>query len=161
VFESDVGLPPEHPSLAAPNGCPKLIFLYGNSLTSIVNGRVQRSREGLYFVGNRDSATRLHSSGGRIGIIGIEFFPQGAYPCFEIPMSTTANRLFEADTQAEALQEAKRWLRSLTRKERAQQLDGLPRGTKVERRITPAAKQPRPYEHPHYWAAFILTGDPG
>jgi AraC-like DNA-binding protein len=98
VFESDVGLPPEHPSLAAPNGCPKLIFLYGNSLTSIANGRVQRSREGLYFVGNRDSATRLHSSTGRIGLIGIEFYPHGAYPCFGIPMSKTTNRLFDADT---------------------------------------------------------------
>ena len=98
VFESDVGLPPEHPSLAVPNGCPKLIFLYGNSLTSIANGRVQRSREGLYFVGNRDSATRLHSSTGRIGLIGIEFYPHGAYPCFGIPMSKTANRVFDADT---------------------------------------------------------------
>jgi AraC-like DNA-binding protein len=98
VFESDVGLPPEHPSVAAPNGCPKLIFVYGNSLSSIVNGRVQRSREGLYFVGNRDSAARLQSNTGRIGFIGVEFYPQGAYPCFGIPMSKTANHLFDADT---------------------------------------------------------------
>ncbi len=98
VFESALGMPPEHQSLAAPNGCPKLIFLYENSLTSIVNGRVQLSREGLYFVGNRDSAALLHSSARKIGFIGIEFYPQGAYPCFGIPMSETANRLFEAET---------------------------------------------------------------
>jgi len=97
VFESAAGMPAEHQSLAAPNGCPKLIFLYGNSLTSIVNGRVQDSREGLYFVGNRDSATLLRSSAQKIGFIGIEFHPQGAYPCFGIPMSETANRLFEAE----------------------------------------------------------------
>jgi AraC-like DNA-binding protein len=98
VFESDIGLPPEHLNLAAPNGCPKLIFRYGNSLISMVNGRVHRRREGLYFVGNQDSAAPLQSSIGRIGIIGVEFYPHGAYPCFGIPMSKTANRVFDADT---------------------------------------------------------------
>jgi methylphosphotriester-DNA--protein-cysteine methyltransferase len=91
-------MPPEQHSLAAPNGCPKLIILYGNCLTTIADGRVQLSREGLYFVGNRDSATRLHSSPREIGFIGVEFYPHGAYPCFGIPMSETANRLFDADT---------------------------------------------------------------
>jgi AraC-like DNA-binding protein len=97
VFESDVGLRPEQQSLAAPNGCPKLIFLFENPLTSIVNGCVQHSREGLYFVGARDCPAVLHSSPHRIGFIGIEFYPQGAYPCFGIPMSETANRLFDAE----------------------------------------------------------------
>jgi AraC-like DNA-binding protein len=110
VFESAVGMPAEQHSLAAPNGCPKLIFLYGNSLTSIVNGRVQHSREGLYFVGNRDSAARLRSSARRIGFIGIEFYPQGAYPFFGIPMSQTANQLFEAETLFD------RWGRRATEK---------------------------------------------
>lgn len=98
VCESAAGMPPEQHSLAAPNGCPKLILLYGNCLTTIVNGRVQLSPEGLYFVGNRDSATILRSSSGKIGFIGVEFYPHGAYPCFGIPMSETANRLFDADT---------------------------------------------------------------
>ena len=65
VFESADGIPPERQSLAAPNGCPKIIILYGNCLTSMANGRVQISREGLYFVGNRDSATLLRSSPAR------------------------------------------------------------------------------------------------
>jgi AraC-like DNA-binding protein len=97
LFESANGLPPEHQSLAAPNGCPKLIFLDGNSLTSTVDGRAQNSREGLYFVGSRDRSALLHSSARRIGLIGIEFRPHGAFPCFGIPMSDTANRLFDAE----------------------------------------------------------------
>jgi methylphosphotriester-DNA--protein-cysteine methyltransferase len=97
VFESAVGMPPEHQSLAAPDGCPKLIFLE-NSLTSVVNGRSQVSRAGLYFVGNRSRPALLRSSAGRLGFIGIEFYPQGAFPFFGIPMSETANRLFDADT---------------------------------------------------------------
>jgi AraC-like DNA-binding protein len=98
VFESAQGMPPEQQSLVAPNGCPKLILLYENSLTSIVNGRVQHSREDLYFVGTRDCGARLRSSARRIGFIGIEFYLQGAYPFFGIPMHETANRLFDAET---------------------------------------------------------------
>jgi methylphosphotriester-DNA--protein-cysteine methyltransferase len=40
----------------------------------------------------------LRSSAHRTSIIGVEFYPQGAYPFFGIPMSETANRLFDADT---------------------------------------------------------------
>src|SRR5262249_2488066 len=80
IFESPTGMPAERQSLAAPNGCAKLIFLYDNSLTSVVNGRTQVSREGLYFVGARDCPTALHSGPNKIGFIGIEFYPQGAYP---------------------------------------------------------------------------------
>jgi AraC-like DNA-binding protein len=98
VFDSAAGMPVEHQSLAAPNGCPKLLFLYGNSLTSIVNGRTQHSPEGLYFVGGRDCPAQLCSSGQGIGFIGIEFYPQGAFPFFGLPMKETANRLFDAET---------------------------------------------------------------
>ena|SRR5215469_1543905 len=43
-------------SLAAPNGCSKLIIPYENTLESIANGRFQLSHErGLHFVGNRDN----------------------------------------------------------------------------------------------------------
>lgn len=38
VFESAIGMPAAERSLAAPNGCPKLIILYDNSLESAVNG---------------------------------------------------------------------------------------------------------------------------
>jgi len=97
VFESAIGMPPTDTSLAAPNGRPKLIILYENSLESIVEDRVQVSREGLYFVGNRDSSTLIRSSSRKTGFIGIEFSPHGAYPVFGIPMLETVNRLFDSD----------------------------------------------------------------
>jgi AraC-like DNA-binding protein len=98
IFESALGMPPEHQSLAAPNGCPKLIFLYESSLTSMVHGRTQVCPESLYFVGARDCPVVLSSSPKKVAFIGIEFYSQGAYPCFGIPMSETANRLFDAET---------------------------------------------------------------
>src|SRR6185436_17446405 len=94
VFESPVGMPASESSLAAPNGCPKLVIPYQNSITSIANGRLQESLEnGLYFVGNRDSSTLLRTSSRKTGFIGIEFSPCGAYPIFGIPMNESANRL--------------------------------------------------------------------
>ena len=60
--------------------------------------------------------------------------------------------------KAKALEEAKDWLRNLTRAEAARL---RPRGEveKVEE-IVPEPTGSRPYEHPYYWAAFILIGDP-
>jgi len=75
--------------------------------------------------------------------------------------------------KAEALHEAKQWLRSLT----AGQIEGEPallsRGdarqpAKVEKTMpagaatSPATESSgkRPYDHPHFWAAFVLVGDP-
>jgi methylphosphotriester-DNA--protein-cysteine methyltransferase len=91
-------MPPEQQSLGVPDGCPKLLFLYENPLTSVVNGRAHFSREGLYFVGNRDRPAALRSSPCRTAFLGIDFFPHGAYPFWGVPMSQTANRLFEAET---------------------------------------------------------------
>jgi len=63
--------------------------------------------------------------------------------------------------KAEALAEAKHWLRGLTTKEAETLAKNLP---PVERIGTakgrPLATTARPYEHPYYWAAFILIGDP-
>jgi CHAT domain-containing protein/tetratricopeptide (TPR) repeat protein len=63
--------------------------------------------------------------------------------------------------KAEALAEAKSWLRNLTAKEAETLAKNLP---PVERIGTakgrPLARTARPYEHPYYWAAFILIGDP-
>jgi AraC-like DNA-binding protein len=99
VFESPVGMPPTDANLAAPNGCPKLIIPCENSITSVANGQIQQSHEhGLYFVGNRDSVTLLHTSPRKTRFIGIEFYPHGAYPIFGVPMVETANRLLTADT---------------------------------------------------------------
>jgi tetratricopeptide (TPR) repeat protein len=71
--------------------------------------------------------------------------------------------------KAEALREAKQWLRTLPRGERdqlaANLVDGRLRGTEVVGPVVQPSKPPKepdgtPYAHPRYWAAFILIGDP-
>lgn len=98
VFESNVGMPRRDQSLAAPNGCPKLIIPYDNTLESIANGRYQVTREqGLYFSGNRDTSTLIYSSAWRTGFLGIEFAPHGAFPIFGVPMQETVNRHLDSE----------------------------------------------------------------
>jgi len=74
--------------------------------------------------------------------------------------------------KAAALAEAKQWLRNLTQDEVAQRLAGLTNGVSrakdqpalkvIAPSIDPAAdpKQIKPFDHPRFWAAFILIGDP-
>jgi CHAT domain-containing protein len=72
--------------------------------------------------------------------------------------------------KAEALREAKEWLRGLSRAEAQKRLtslvDGVPRGERgsirkaLPVRKTEANKEDRPFAHPYYWAAFVLIGDP-
>jgi CHAT domain-containing protein len=62
--------------------------------------------------------------------------------------------------KADALREAKAWLRGLKVKEVDQGLAELPRGAEVERPSVQASSAVHPYAHPYYWAAFILIGDP-
>jgi tetratricopeptide (TPR) repeat protein len=68
--------------------------------------------------------------------------------------------------KAEALAEAKTWLRDLTGDEVGPALAALQRGE-----VRPladggaalpreAATGPQPFDHPYYWAAFVLVGDP-
>jgi CHAT domain-containing protein len=70
--------------------------------------------------------------------------------------------------RAEALAEAKRWLRGLSRRQAAalagRLAAGLRRGT--EKEVRPFQGKPpvlpegdRPFAHPYYWAAFVLIGD--
>jgi CHAT domain-containing protein len=69
--------------------------------------------------------------------------------------------------KAEALREAQTWLRELTRAKRDQLAAKLGQG---ELRTPDGSNKPvaqpsgeasdRPYEHPRYWSAFILLGDP-
>jgi CHAT domain-containing protein len=61
-------------------------------------------------------------------------------------------------SKAEALHEAKDWLRRLTDGEIKERVAMLPRGPERARAV-PAA--PRPFAHPYYWAGFVLVGDPG
>jgi len=73
--------------------------------------------------------------------------------------------------KAEALHEAKQWLRSLTVDEIDGELAALSRGdvrplAKVDGTTSPGATPSpesnggRPYDHPYFWAAFVLAGDP-
>lgn len=97
AFESAVGMPQADTSLVAPNGSPKLILLYENSLESNVEGKVRVNREGLYFVGNRDVSAVLRTSPRKTRFIVVEFLPHGAFPVFGIPMEETVNRLFHSE----------------------------------------------------------------
>jgi CHAT domain-containing protein len=68
--------------------------------------------------------------------------------------------------KAEALDEAKRWLRGLSSSEVGGELEALDHGplrplaTKVGAPREPSPSGPPPFEHPYYWAAFVLIGDP-
>jgi methylphosphotriester-DNA--protein-cysteine methyltransferase len=98
VLESQTGLPATADSIAAPNGCSKLIVPCENSIVSVANGRTEISHaERMYFVGNRDSATHIRSSAEKTRFIAIEFRPQGAFQIFGVPMSETSNQLCESD----------------------------------------------------------------
>jgi AraC-like DNA-binding protein len=99
VCESSTGLPLTDQSLAVPNGCSKLIIPYENSLGGTSEGCAGVSHEhGLYFVGNRDKTTLIHSSARKTGFIGIEFSPHGAYPLFGISMQETVEpKIFDAE----------------------------------------------------------------
>jgi hypothetical protein len=59
--------------------------------------------------------------------------------------------------KAEALREAKHWLRNLSAKEVTSAVGSLPRGKVVPRRA--ARKEAKPFAHPAYWAAFLVIGE--
>ena len=64
-------------------------------------------------------------------------------------------------SKAEALHEAKQWLRTSTREEATHAMEQISRGSVRNKAMAPAIPAPaHPYEHPYYWAGFILVGDP-
>jgi CHAT domain-containing protein len=73
-------------------------------------------------------------------------------------------------TKAEALAEAKTWLRNLQAAEVDQLSGGIIRGQDTDtvrgtKRSQPAKQvgtpaSVHPFAHPYYWAPFILVGDP-
>ncbi len=98
AVESQNGLPASDVSLAAPNGCPKLILNLRNSLISTALGRDQETREqSVSFVGIRDVPVSLRTTPRDTCFVGIEFTPHGAFPILGIPMAELANRLVPAD----------------------------------------------------------------
>jgi CHAT domain-containing protein len=65
--------------------------------------------------------------------------------------------------KAEALAEAKQWLRTLSREEAERLWDGMTSGVERgtgEPAIPLVPADDHPYSHPRYWAAFVLIGDP-
>jgi tetratricopeptide (TPR) repeat protein len=65
--------------------------------------------------------------------------------------------------KVDALREARAWLRELTWDDVADlvaELGGRTRGPAPEDLAVVAGDSDYPYEHPHYWAAFILMGNP-
>jgi CHAT domain-containing protein len=73
--------------------------------------------------------------------------------------------------KAEALDEARRWLRQLPREEVLRQLSALGAGASRGKDRPPLPRLPEPprpaqgreeapFAHPSYWAAFSLYGDP-
>lgn len=98
IFESLIGFPTNDENIVAPNGCAKLVVAIENSLISRADGRVETSKEnGVYFVGNRDSATLLTSPSLRTKFVTVEFRPNGAMPVLGVPLSATSNGLWEAE----------------------------------------------------------------
>jgi CHAT domain-containing protein len=62
--------------------------------------------------------------------------------------------------KAEALAEAKAWLRGARSDEVGQSLALLPRGTIVRREAVAPGPNDRPFADPTYWAGFVLVGSP-
>jgi CHAT domain-containing protein len=62
--------------------------------------------------------------------------------------------------KAEALAEAKAWLRGAGPAEVGAALAALPRGAIVRREAVAPEPAAHPYEAPTYWAGFILIGSP-
>ena len=61
-------------------------------------------------------------------------------------------------SKAEALRESRAWLRGLTGDEIEVELKQIARGEPRAKQGKPVSAHP--FAHPHYWAAFILMGDP-
>ncbi len=67
-------------------------------------------------------------------------------------------------SKVEALQEAKHWLRCLTDEEVAQLQGQFPKEARSQIHQGGVSASPasgHPFEHPYYWSAFILIGEPG
>src|SRR5262249_48747266 len=63
--------------------------------------------------------------------------------------------------KAEGIGEGKKWLRGLTIEEAGVAESKLPQVSRGDvRKLKGTPVSAHPYEHPHFWAAFVLVGDP-
>jgi CHAT domain-containing protein len=63
--------------------------------------------------------------------------------------------------KSDALGEAKKWLRGLTSEEAGAAESKLPHVSRGDvRPLTHTLPSTHPYDHAHFWAAFVLVGDP-
>jgi AraC-like DNA-binding protein len=94
LLESEQGLV-SNKSLIAPNGRPKIMIPFRNSLATTDKGRTEICREqDVCFIGIRDVPVTLSSSLGATGSIGIELTTIGGYRFSNISMHEFTNRLF-------------------------------------------------------------------
>ena len=104
IFDGPAGLPLSEKSIVAPNGSPKLIVSCENPIISEADGAAQVHRDrDLYLVGIRDIPVLLHTEPRPTRFIGIEFYPNTAYPFLGVPMVELTNSLIPL---AELLPEA-------------------------------------------------------
>jgi len=120
--------------------------------------------QALFVAGARSLVLSLWKVDDTATALLMQRFYENLLGQYDSPRGTCAARM--PLPKAEALREAKNWLRSLTVNEvmalTAQLPGGADRGTVREK---PATEEPssadHPYAAPYYWAAFILLGDPG
>jgi CHAT domain-containing protein/Tfp pilus assembly protein PilF len=105
----------------------------------------------LFAVGARSLVMSLWSvSDTATALLMVRFYQNllGKRPDLKQPLS-----------RSEALAEAKRWLRSLSTEQADKAL--LTLSPKLKLTESERGRKGRPFEHPFFWAAFILAGDPG
>lgn len=98
VFESDQGVPESSSRVIAPNGCPKLILSFRNSLDVSHRRGTQIGSEGrLHVIGVWDESSIVSSPARATGSIGIEFHPEGFSRFCGFALHEIANRVCDAD----------------------------------------------------------------
>jgi hypothetical protein len=97
LFESVNGLASQG-TLIAPNGQPKIIIPYKNSLNTTDHRSTSVCKEHqICFIGIRDVPVTLGAPAGATGSIGIALTTAGGYKFLNVPMSKLANSLFTFD----------------------------------------------------------------
>ena len=98
VFESGFGLPEADARVVVPNGRPKLIVPWRNSLVARDGDTMQESRTGeVVLIGVWDRPTILSSPREETVTIGVEFRPYGLSRFFDADLDELAGRIVPID----------------------------------------------------------------